>query len=165
MPCRSDYMEPTYDETRESLALRKKFEDLGDRATHGADVLREYLLNGGEEPYKYVSLHLGVELTKLKAQNSKLYVQVPQSLVDQISELVDMYEEVNTLLVTRGQSGHTKKQLKHLGSAQEEHREQDLRRLMKTFGEAGDRVRLAKVLAADNTKPLAPHLGFDPDEF
>ena len=159
-------MDPTPGEIIATKRLREQFETVGNLATHGADVLREYMLNGiGAEPYQYVNMHLSIEFARLKTQNEKLYVQVPQSLIDQVTDLVDEYEEVNTLLISRGQSGLTKKQTRKLEAEQTAHREQDLRRLMKTFGETGDRVRLAAVLAADNTKPLAPQLGFDPDEF
>lgn len=45
------------------------------------------------------------------------------------------------------------------------HREEDLRRLMKTFGVMGDRAKLQVVIVADPNLPLDPQLGFSPDDY
>lgn len=165
MPCRSDYLEPTPGERAATTKLRKEVEALGDRLTAAMDVLREYLL--GNEPVTatltYVNIDAGREYVALREQNDKLYVKVAPETMAKVNGMCSEYHDLNTLVCRM--EPPTKKELEQVRRAQVKHREEDLRRLMKTFGQTADRERLAKVLAADNTKPLEPQLGFSPDEF
>lgn len=165
MPCRSEYMEPTYQEREKERKLRKDFETLGNQATYGADVLREYLLGNLTE--KDILMWVNRDFTStyddLCERNAKSYVKVPTETAAKVHVLIKEYQQLDGL-ATRMEAP-TKKQLAKIEKDQITHREEDLKRLMKTFADKGDRVRLRKVLDADNTKPLEPQLGFSPDAF
>lgn len=165
MPCRSDYMEPTHRELQEEKELRESVQFLGDKATYACDMLREYLLGNltEKEIMLYVNLPLSPQLTELEERNSKLYSKVDKKLFTKVFTMLHEYEALNVL--AQRLEPPTKKQLAQIEKNQIQHREDDLSRLMKTFAEKGDRVRLRKVLDADNTKPLEPQLGFSPDAF
>lgn len=167
MPCRSDYMEPNEKEKAAAASTRKAFESLGNRATHGADVLREYLLGQGttDSILKYVNLPLEDEYILLRKHDDASYVKVDAAFRAYVNVLVEDYIFYNDMVTITGRDNLSPEQHAEVEKAQIAHREQDLSRLMKTFAESGDRVRLRAVLDADNTLPLAPQLGFDPDDF
>lgn len=168
MPCRSDYMEPTGEERAQTKALREEFQALGDAACADADVLREYALGNvaAERILGRVNKDYGDKYNKLVLRNRDLYIKVSESVIGDVLVLVLDYHEADRLAHDKAAGKPlADDELDNAEVVQIEHREADLRRLMKTFGETGDRERLRKVLDADNTKPLAPQLGFDPDEF
>lgn len=167
MPCRSDYMEPTDGELKQTKDVREKLEELGNRATYSNDVLREYLL--GNKTEREILKHVGQEyefdgeFEKLTAKNSKLFVRVPEKTVQQVYGLLNEYSALNDL--ASRMEPPTKKQLAIIERKQIAHRKADLARLLKTLGAAGDVEKLRKVLDADPLKPLEPQLGFSPDEY
>lgn len=167
MPCRSDYMEPNDKERAAAASTRKAFESLGNRATHGADVLREYLLGQGtvDSILKYVNLPLEDEYILLRKYDDASYVKVDAAFRAHLNVLVEDYIFYNDMVTVTGRDNLSSDQLDEVRQAQIKHREQDLSRLMKTFAEAGDRLRMRAVLHADSAFPLAPQLGFDPDDF
>jgi hypothetical protein len=105
------------------------------------------------------------EFTRLMDLNSKSYVKVAVPFTEQVAGLISKYDEVNEIATHHGKDSLDDETKAHIENEQRDHRETDLRRLMKTFADSGDRERLVKVLAADNTQPLVPQLGFSPDEF
>lgn len=165
MPCRSDYMEPTAEERKATRELRESVEALGDKLTYSMDVIREYLLGNMELPatLAFINFDADGEYVRLREKNDKLYVKVPAETMAQVNKMVSQYEELNEL-ATRMEPP-SKKQLQKIEKDQIEHRERDLRRLMKTLAAAGERELLKRVLDADNKKPLAPQLGFNPDDY
>ena len=167
MPCRSDYMEPNAHEKAEAAELRKQMEEIGNKACHGADVLREYILGNvaAQKMLPLLNQKLEQELHRLAKLDAKPYVHVGEGFKEQIAQLVDEYEKLNELVTTVGKDSVEANILEAIEAEQIEHREQDLKRLMKTFGDSGDREKLAKVLGADNRKPLAVQLGFDPNDY
>lgn len=167
MPCRSDYMEPTPNEKGAAAEIRSQFEELGDQATAGADLLREYLLGNvaAHRILDRVNLPLGAEFEKLEQLNAKNYVKVSDPFLKQVKILVNTYEEINALVGKTGKDSLDDETKAWLMNAQIDHRKADLARLMKTFAASGDTERLRKVIDADPMEPLAPQLGFDADEF
>ncbi len=164
MACRSDYMEPTPTERMETSKVNSELKTLADELTHSCDVLREYLLGSNDVPvFKHVNRNYSARLLNLVDRNSGLYVKANAGLLDHVSQLNSSYIYVNALLTSGVEM--TPELIAILEKQQTEHREADLKRLMRTFANNLDRVRLRKVLDADATKPLAPQLGFDPDEF
>lgn len=167
VPCRSDYMEPTPGEHKETQKVRQELEALGDRATYSSDVLREYLLGNSSEreilPHVNKSYEWDEEFEKLSARADKLYVKVPLATGLQVKKLVDEYVELDEL--ANRMEPPTKKQLTAINKKQVAHRKADVARLLKSLGAAGDVERLRKVLDVDTSKPLVPQLGFSPDEF
>lgn len=165
MPCRSDYMEPTRAEREASAGIASQLKHLADELTHSCDALREYLL--GNSSQSEVMRHVNRDATRAKnalgEKAKKLYVQVPAGLVQHVEEMVIEYNWLNAF-ATR-QEKMRPVDYETILADQIEHREQDLRRLLKTFAESVDRERLALVLSADKNKPLKPQLGFDPDDF
>jgi hypothetical protein len=168
MPCRSDYMEPSKPELEESAELRKQFEALGNEATADADMLREYVLGNlaAERILDRINKPHSEKYVSLRKLNDKLYVKVPAEITTKVNMLISAYETADALAHDKAKGKPVSDEvLADVEKVQIEHREADLRRLMRTFADSGDRVRLKKVLDADNSKPLAAQLGFDPDEF
>ncbi len=164
MACRSDYMEPTPTERMETNKVNSELKTLADELTHSCDVLREYLLGSNDVPvFKHVNRNYSARVLNLVDKSGGLYVKANAGLLDHVTELNTNYIYVNALLVSGVDI--TPEIVEVLNKQQIEHREADLKRLMKVFADNLDRVRLRKVLDADATKPLAPQLGFDPDEF
>lgn len=167
MPCKSDYMEPTADEKGAAAEIRKQFEEIGDKATAGADLLREYLLGNvaAHRILNKVNQPLVAEFDHLCEIDDKNYVKVSKDFRMQVQLLVNTYEQINELTGSTGKDSLDDETVAWLTNQQLDHRQADLARLMKTFGASGDTVRLRKVLDADPNLPLAPQLGFDADEF
>lgn len=167
MGCRSDYMEPTAEERGAAAEIRSQFEEIGDRATHGADILREYLLGNvaAHRILDKVNQPLGDEYVRLREIDDKAYVKVDAKFRAQINQLVDDYERINDLVKTTGKDSLDDETKAWLMNAQIDHRKADLARLMKVFANLGDTENLRKVIDADPMQPLAPQLGFDADDF
>ena len=167
MGCRSDYLEPTPQEKAGAAELRKQFEEIGDRATHGADILREYLLGNvaAQRILNVVNQPLLAEFEKLDQLNAKNYVKVSEPFLSQVRGLVRTYERVNKIATHTGKDSLDDETKAHLMDAQIEHRKADLARLMKVFAGLGDTENLRKVIDADPMQPLAPQLGFDADDY
>ena len=165
MPCRSDYMEPTANERAESAAVRQLFEDIGNKACQFSDALREYLLDNVEleDVLGYLNHDLDGDYLRAVPHLKGLYVSVPGETTAKVNELVQEYTDLNEMVITKQKL--TPAELESLAFTQQQHREADLVRLMKTFGETGDRKRLLAVLQADATRLLEPQLGFNPDDF
>ena len=170
MPCRSDYMEPTEREKNRGNKIVTDLNTLADELTYANDVLREYLLGETKvRPLGHVNLtdRFSSTLKRLKDQRGGLYAPaIPRSLpglFSHVKELLAEYQVLNAF-VTRTRVIHVT-DMDTIRERQNEHREADLSRLMKTFAASGDRLRLRAVLDADSTKPLEPQLGFSPDDF
>lgn len=168
MPCSSEHMEPTPNEMAQTKDLREEIEALSNSATADIDILREYVLGNvaAERILGRVNKPYHEKYLELRDRNARLYVKVKAETLAQANMLVTEYETVDELVHAKaGGKPIGAEQMTKLEAEQIEHREQDLRRLMKTFAHSVDRERLKKVLEADNTKPLQAQLGFDPDEF
>lgn len=167
MPCRSDYMEPTPGERAESAEVRQLFENIGNKACHYSDILRECLL--GEIPLAealpYVNHDLDGEYLRAVPKLEGLYVSVDEKTRCKTNELVQGYTDTNELLINGGPDNLSNQQLHDIRQKQRGHRQEDLDRLMRHFASVNDKVRLRKVLEADAGKLLKPQLGFDPDEY
>lgn len=173
MPCRMDVPEfgPIRTPNRPNL---KKFIALGDKATYSADVVREYLLTGtGLEPLED---HVGESfdfthaLSKLEAdltRDSNLQLMPDDTKIIQATQkAVREYRTADKLYIKIAAGGDlTDHQRTQVQKKQVSHREEDLRRLMKTFGVMGDRAKLQVVIVADPNLPLDPQLGFSPDDY
>lgn len=164
MPCSSEHMEPTPGELRETARVRELVENLADRLTHANDVLREYLLGNKTEKeiLPFISYDAERRYVELRKQNDKLYVKVDAGEMAKTNELVDRYIQLNSL-ATRMEPP-TKKQLAQIEKEQVAHRDEDIRRILRTAASADDRELMRKALSCDVNSPLAPQLGFDPDE-
>jgi hypothetical protein len=160
-------MEPNANEKGAAAEIRTQFEELGDRATAGADVLREYLPGNvaAQKILTVVNQPLADEYKRLVEINSKNYVKVSDPFLEQVAELIAKYDGVNEIATHHGKDSLDDETVAWLTNEQLDHRQADLSRLMKTFGASGDTVRLRKVLDADPSQPLVPQLGFSPDEF
>ena len=161
-------MEPTEGERAEAAQLRKQLEDLGNRATVGADMLREYILGNyaAERVLHVMNMDLSAEYVRLRELDDKAYVKVDEKFRAQVNQLVDEYEWVMGVVLDKSKGKPIDKDvLAKVKGDQEEHREADLSRLMKTFAASGDRKRMRAVLDAHAGMPLAAQLGFDPDDF
>lgn len=167
MGCRSDYMEPTAEERGAAAEIRSQFEEIGDRATAGADILREYLLGNvaAQRILDKVNQPLASEFDHLCAVDDKNYVKVSKDFRTQVQLLVNTYEQINDLVKTTGKDSLDDETKAWLMNAQIDHRKEDLARLMKVFAGLGDTENLRKVIDADPMQPLAPQLGFDADDF
>lgn len=172
MPCRSDYMEPSTQEQKAWTVWREDAQKVADALVYSSDVLREHILEGNFDTFTRTEIpHIGQseryreEVKVLQARFKNLYM--PPALYDsynnRLTLLLNDYIGLDVIVVSGAKVG--KSILADITNDQIKHREDDLRRLMKTFADSGDRVRLKKVLDADNTKPLEPQLGFSPDDF
>jgi hypothetical protein len=166
-------MEPTERERNQANKVVTELNECADALTAGNDILREYLL--GErtlelpQMFKFADMppRIWDKIAKLKAQHKNTYAparsnRVP-GLINHVENLARDYDRLMEFV--RRERVLTKGDYEWIQTQQNEHREADLRRLMKVFGDNGDRQRLKKVLDADNTKPLEPQLGFSPDDF
>jgi len=169
MPCRSDYMDPTPSEHQATNAVNTAAKGLADRLTYSADVLREFFLSGKKTgvPLDHVNLAYSNEWDHLRKRAGKLYYMVPADagLLAHVEDLLAQYIEANQALVDNV-SGPARASIRaKLKRQQIAHRKADLARLMRTFADKGDTVRLRKVLDADPNKPLDDQLGFSADAF
>lgn len=161
-------MEPTANEKAETKALREEYEALADEATADADVLREYVLGNvaAERILGRVNKDLSGKYVALRKRNEKLYVKVPDQIAAPCNQATGEYEIADQLAHAKAAGRPIDDEtLEEVERIQIEHREADLRRLMKTFADSGDRKNLRIVLEADSNLPLAVQLGFDPDDF
>jgi len=171
MPCRYDPTEAEIEAAREKkFALQTKpMREALDRLTHENDVLREALL--ALRPYTLVKTLSGI----IKKVDDDQWSNIFDEERDQIVGAFEAYLE---------ELGIPSDVWDKIQEDQVEHRKEDLRRLEKTFNDkladlykSGRRWdgfkeerntlfdRLRKVEEADPDKPLAPQLGFDPDDF
>lgn len=164
MPCRSDYMEPTPGERLESKQVREELEGIGNRATKYSDLLREFLLGNADldDVIGAVNHDLDGEYLRAVSKLEGLYVAVPEETRCKVNELVQEYTDLNELVVTKQELPD--EELESLAVKQKAHREDDVRRLLRTFASADDRDLLRKTLLVDTDYPLKAQLGFDPDE-
>lgn len=88
-------------------------------------------------------------------------------LLAEHNALVPEADRMREIILTLADAGADVPQdfLEQIDKRQIAHRKVDLKRLVRTFTKAKDAERLALVWAADPNKPLAPQLGFDPDDF
>lgn len=160
-------MEPNAHEKGAAAEIRAQFEEIGDRATAGADTLREYLLGNvaAQKILTVVNQPLDEEFGKLEQLNAKNYVKVSEEFLSQVRRLVAEYESINDIATHTGKDSLDDETKAWIMDAQIDHRKADLARLMKTFAASGDTERLRKVIDADPMQPLTAQLGFSPDEF
>jgi vacuolar-type H+-ATPase catalytic subunit A/Vma1 len=165
MPCHTD--PPSTREYALADEVKEQLNELNAKATHGADILREYLLGNvaAEKILPLLNQNLKHEFEKLEAINSKNFVRADSPVVDQVRELIKRYEELNEMVTITGREAVSKQTIKRIEKEQYQHRADDLRRLRKVFVDLDDTAKLRKTLDATPAEPLHAQLGFDPDEF
>lgn len=160
MPCNSDYMIPTPAENELAAELERQYKRVADETTHALDMLRECAL--GADPktmWRLLSFHPEVTLAALDKQANQSYLQPFAGIVKHAHQLNAQYADLLQAMAT----GTVDEEA--VRTEQVAHRKLDLARLLRELRAAGDTVRLRKVLDADPTQPLAPQLGFDPNDF
>jgi len=162
MPCSS---EPSRWEYEQHEGMTSQFRVLADRLTHANDVIREYLLGNVEHSVvmKFINLDVERASTVLIKKAQGLYVRVNPDIIQHVEELVADYKWLNDF-ATR-QTKMKPSDFDRVKADQFEHRKEDIARLIKTFANDGDISKLRLVLDASASAPLAPQLGFDPDDY
>ena len=171
MPCNSDHLAPTRDEREEADQWMTSARALLDEVVSFDDRLRELILSGdklgaaravaGAPPGRFLreSGILAGSLNEVYGPAvTEGHRQMLLALRQQVGEHLKLVDDASSDSICP-------ERLAQIEADQVEHRKADLDRLMKTLGAAGDRERLAKVVAADPAQPLEPQLGFDPDQF
>lgn len=165
MPCNSDHMAPTQQEIKASNGVASQLKHLADELTHSCDVLREYILGNADhtQVMKHVNRQAGRAFEVLEKKSQGLYVRVDNGLLEHVESLVDEYTWLNAFATREAKVKPS--DFDRISKDQYEHRKEDIARLIKTFANSGDIPRLRLVLDATANAPLAPQLGFDPDDF
>lgn len=165
MPCHTD--PPSSTEYAQRNEVTEQLDSLNERATHGADLLREYILGNVavQRIMPLLNMRLAEEFDKLEDISRTHWLKADSAYVKQVHELVTEYEEMNELVATIGKDTLSAADKAVIEARQKQHRSDDLRRLMKTFADSGDKDKLLAVINATPDKPLAVQLGFDPDDF
>lgn len=161
MPCTM----PTiyFDRSKQNNELKA----LGDFLTHELDMIREAILNGETpdfsafDPAWSKTVEDARKSYRDESRGPSEGVLTNGKLLDSVEALLTEYQMIkhewrkDRCEAIRGM----------LTEGQIKHRQEDIKRLMHTFVESGDVVRLKALLDVDPAQPLAPQLGYDPDEF
>ena len=161
MPCTMHTIR--FNQTKTNNELK----EMGDLLTHELDMMREAVLNGETPDFSAFdpAWHFTIQGAKKSWANERSGpsegVLTDERLLNQVEALVSDYNRMRSEW-RRDRCASIKGDLVR---KQQEHRQEDIKRLMHTFVESGDIVRLRALLDVDPTQPLAPQLGYDPDEF
>lgn len=163
MPCTSSA--PSAQEIKASHSVASQLKHLADELTHSCDVLREYILGHADhtQVMKHVNRQAGRAFEVLEQKAQGPYVRVDSDLLDHVESLVSEYVWLNSFATREAKVKPA--DFEKINRDQIEHRKEDIARLIKTFANDGDTSRLRRVLDANAGSPLAPQLGFDPDDF
>lgn len=163
MPCTSS--EPSVAEIQASEGIASQLAHLANELTYSSDMLREYLLGNLDhsQVMKHVNRDVDRAVNAMVDKAKRLYVRVKPELIEAVRDAVEDYKWLNAF-VTR-EAKMKPADFDKVKADQIEHRKDDIKRLIRTFAEAGDISNLRKVLDANPNGPLAPQLGFDPDAY
>lgn len=179
MPCNSDYMNPTAGEKKALSTFEKKLNGVSDAMVVGADAMREIVLNNKKSIFDNLFIS-SVMLTAANAyilQGDRIVNEIKNSYayrcgskecgaLDVYARARAEYQEVLEVFVNFAEGKKVSvKSLNNIRKRQEEHRKEDIKRLIKVFADKGDFLTVTKLANADTTLPLEPQIGFNPDDF
>lgn len=100
------------------------------------------------------------------AETTAAHNAAMDSIRIELDRLTRENDELREMILRLNGGGQlTEGEAMRVGLEQVDHRKADLARLEKTFIQAQDIARLEKVWNADPAFPLAPQLGFNPDDY
>jgi hypothetical protein len=153
MPCQVYEIE--VNRTKENEAMLR----VADNTTRELDRAREAILADKTPDLSYVYI-LRAFVKSLPRDDSPPYrgVLLDYALRNHLYQLLAEFDEY----ASESPAAWDKNKIL---ARQIKHRREDITRLRIEFAKNDDGERLAKTLNVDYTKPLAPQLGFDPDDF
>lgn len=181
MPCNSDYMEPTYEEIRQTDTQKRAVKDHLDYLTHQSDLMREDILGVIEKrektlTYNYVQTKASTPTldSLLDTYYHGYAYQNSDSFDADFERLVDDVRKQYAFVISAGkalQENGTlpKKKVTDIATQQILHRFGDMIRVMgqysaKSTFKPKEVAEVLKYAQVDYTKPLIPQIGFDPDD-